>query len=128
MECLAPFQPLAMKAYYCPIDTALNFHQANKLIEGLKPDILITHEEYLSPPRTYPQRVELVIDYPSVQKMSTGSVITLKLKRAFTSAEMDPILASEVEPTVRDESGTIASTITATLDMMNNKYHLVKVS
>lgn len=128
LECLAPFQPLAMKAFYCPIDTALNFHQANKLIKDLKPDVLVTHEEYLQPPRAYPHRTDLVIDYPSVQKMGVGSVLTLKLKRTMATAMMDPILASEVEPTVRDESGTIAATITATLDTTNNKYKLVKPS
>ncbi|CAL8143878.1 unnamed protein product [Orchesella dallaii] len=128
LECLAPFQPLAMKAFYCPIDTSLNFHQANKLIKDLKPDMLITHEEYLASPRAFPHRVDLVLDYPAVQKLSTGSVINLKLKRSVATAVMDPILASEVEPVVRDESGTIASTITATLDTTNNKYKLVKPS
>lgn len=30
LDALAPFQPLAMKAYHCPIDTSLNFSQVTK--------------------------------------------------------------------------------------------------
>lgn len=38
-----------MKTFYCPIDTSLNFQQANKLIKELKPTILVTPEPYTKP-------------------------------------------------------------------------------
>lgn len=46
LQALRPFQPLAMKSYYCPIDTSLNFSQANKLIKEMKPSLLVLPESY----------------------------------------------------------------------------------
>lgn len=62
LEALAPYQPLAMKNIHCPIDTSLNFNQANKLIRELKPSTLVVPECYTHPPPAFPQRTELVID------------------------------------------------------------------
>ncbi|XP_041975662.1 integrator complex subunit 9 [Aricia agestis] len=45
-EALAPFQPLAMKAFHCPIDTSLNYSQANKLVRELRPRELALPEQY----------------------------------------------------------------------------------
>ncbi|XP_034833987.1 integrator complex subunit 9 [Maniola hyperantus] len=45
-EALAPFQPLAMKAFHCPIDTSLNFSQAAKLVRELRPRELALPEQY----------------------------------------------------------------------------------
>jgi integrator complex subunit 9 len=61
-EALAPFQPLSMKAVHCPIDTSLNFTQANKLIRDLKPDNLVIPERYVQAPITAPHRTDLVIE------------------------------------------------------------------
>uniref|UniRef100_A0A8K9V6T9 Integrator complex subunit 9 n=1 Tax=Oncorhynchus mykiss TaxID=8022 RepID=A0A8K9V6T9_ONCMY len=33
LDAVAPYQPLAMKCVYCPIDTRLNFHQVSKLVK-----------------------------------------------------------------------------------------------
>lgn len=33
---MAPYQPLAMKCVYCPIDTRLNFHQVSKLLKEVQ--------------------------------------------------------------------------------------------
>lgn len=62
LEALAPFQPIAMRAVHCAIDTSLNFTQANKLIRELKPLTLILPECYTQPPATHPNRTELVIE------------------------------------------------------------------
>jgi integrator complex subunit 9 len=127
IECLAPYQPLAMKAIYCPIDTSLNFQQTNKLLKELKPNLLVTHEEYLNPPRNHPHRTEFVIDYSNVEKIRPGSVLDIKLEKKSAAAMMDPLLAGDIEPNVREGMDAAASTITATLDNMNNKYRLLKV-
>ncbi|XP_049875864.1 integrator complex subunit 9 [Pectinophora gossypiella] len=54
-EALAPFQPLQMKAFHCPIDTSLNYSQANKLVRELRPRELALPEQYAAagagPPR-----------------------------------------------------------------------------
>lgn len=62
LDALAPFQPLAMKAVHCPIDTSLNFTQANKLIRDLKPEHLVIPECYTQPPLTALHRMDLVIE------------------------------------------------------------------
>ena len=45
-QALAPFQPMAMKVVYCPIDTSLNFTQAKKLIRDAKPARLVIPPVY----------------------------------------------------------------------------------
>lgn len=65
MDALAPFQPLAMKAVHCPIDTSLNFTQANKLIRELKPGTLAVPQPYTIPPPAHAHRTDLVIDQVS---------------------------------------------------------------
>uniref|UniRef100_A0A4W5NH06 Integrator complex subunit 9 n=1 Tax=Hucho hucho TaxID=62062 RepID=A0A4W5NH06_9TELE len=45
LDALAPYQPLAMKCVYCPIDTRLNFHQVSKLLKEV--EVLNTHLELL---------------------------------------------------------------------------------
>lgn len=62
---LAPFQPLAMKAIYCPIETSLNFQQANKLLKDLKPGNIVIPESYTQPPTMAPHKTDLVIDQVS---------------------------------------------------------------
>lgn len=65
---LAPFQPLAMKTIYCPIETSLNFQQANKLLKDLKPGNIVIPESYTQPPIMAPHKTDLVID-----QVSTGN-------------------------------------------------------
>lgn len=62
LEALAPFQPLSMKAMHCPIDTSMNFTQANKMIKDLKPAVLILPERYAIPPTGFGHKNEFVID------------------------------------------------------------------
>jgi len=62
---LAPFQPLAMKAIYCPIETSLNFQQANNLLKDLKPGNIVIPESYTQPPTMAPHKTDLVIDQVS---------------------------------------------------------------
>lgn len=66
LQALAPFQPLAMKAIYCPIETSLNFQQANKLLKELKPGRIVVPESYTQPPMMAPYKIDLVIDQPTV--------------------------------------------------------------
>lgn len=62
LQALAPYQPLAMKAIYCPIETSLNFQQANKLLKELKPGIVVIPESYTQPPAIAPHKPELIIE------------------------------------------------------------------
>lgn len=54
-----------MKAIYCPIETSLNFQQANKLLKDLKPGNIVIPESYTQPPTMAPHKTDLVIDQVS---------------------------------------------------------------
>lgn len=62
LQALAPYQPLAMKSIYCPIETSLNFQQANKLLKELKPEIIVIPECYTQPPAIAPHKSDLIIE------------------------------------------------------------------
>lgn len=65
IDALAPYQPLQMKVAHCAIDTSLNFKQANKLIQELKPATLVVPECYTQPPTLAPTLTDLVIENSS---------------------------------------------------------------
>jgi len=45
---LAPFQTLAMRVVYCPIDPRLNFQEASNLIKEIQPKQIVTHSSYIT--------------------------------------------------------------------------------
>jgi integrator complex subunit 9 len=49
MQLLAPFQPLAMKSFFCPIDPRLNFQEANRVLDSLRVPTVVTAGVYLEP-------------------------------------------------------------------------------
>ncbi len=51
-----------MRVAHCPIDTALNFVQARKLVRDLKPGCLVLPECYTRPPASAPGRTDLTIE------------------------------------------------------------------
>ena len=124
LEALAPFQPLAMKAVHCPIDTSLNFTQANKLIRDLKPGTLVLPESYTVPPISAPHRVDLVIetDKPMIS-FKRDEVLTLPLKRKQARVELRPELAEFLLPT-EVRTGVCLATVTGRLEVKDNKYAL----
>ncbi|GAV00867.1 hypothetical protein RvY_11655-2 [Ramazzottius varieornatus] len=46
-ELVAPYQPLAMKVQYLPMDTRLNLTQLSKVLGATEPKMVILHEKYL---------------------------------------------------------------------------------
>jgi hypothetical protein len=126
LEALAPFQPLAMKAVHCPIDTSLNFTQANKLIRDLKPGTLVLPESYTQPPVTAPHRIDLVVetDRPIIS-FKRDEVLTLPLKRKQGRVELSPELAEFLLPS-EVRTGVSLSTLTGGLQVKDNK-HILKV-
>ncbi|PNF25606.1 Integrator complex subunit 9 [Cryptotermes secundus] len=126
LEALAPFQPLAMKAVHCPIDTSLNFTQANKLIRDLRPGTLVLPESYTLPPVTAPHRIDLVVetDRPIIS-FKRDEVLTLPLKRRQGRVELSPELAEFLLPS-EVRTGVSLSTLTGGLQVKDNK-HILKV-
>uniref|UniRef100_A0A1B6CJW2 Beta-Casp domain-containing protein n=1 Tax=Clastoptera arizonana TaxID=38151 RepID=A0A1B6CJW2_9HEMI len=124
-EALAPFQPVAMKIHHCPIDTSLNFTQANKLIRDLKPQVLILPECYTQPPLNHPQRNDLIVEHGDrkVMTVKRGEVLTLPLKRKREKVQLSPELANELKP-VEVKSGINLATLTGVLNIKNNQYEV----
>jgi integrator complex subunit 9 len=126
LEALAPFQPLAMKAVHCPIDTSLNFTQANKLIRDLRPGTLVLPESYTLPPVTAPHRIDLVVetDRPIIS-FKRDEVLTLPLKRKQGRVELSPELAEFLLPS-EVRTGVSLTTLTGGLQVKDSK-HILKV-
>ncbi|KAK6166595.1 hypothetical protein SNE40_023250 [Patella caerulea] len=124
LEALGPFQPVAMRVCYCPIDTSLNFSQANKLIKDLRPLHLVVAESYTVPPIMASRRTDLVIDWePSPFTYKRGQVLSLPVKRKFESVEIDSELAAKMEP-VEVKAGSAITMITGSLNVRDNVYIL----
>ncbi|XP_018344280.1 PREDICTED: integrator complex subunit 9 [Trachymyrmex septentrionalis] len=129
LEALAPFQPLSMKAVHCPIDTSLNFTQANKLIRDLKPEHLVIPEVYTQPPGMAPHRTDLVIESIGEKPLITfkrGEVIKLPLKRKKGRVFIEPELASNIVPSEVRPGLSLAS-VTGELDVKDNVYTIKNV-
>ncbi|XP_076045376.1 integrator complex subunit 9 isoform X2 [Oratosquilla oratoria] len=124
MDALAPFQPLAIRPIYCPIDTSLNFIQARKLISDLKPGTLVVPEVYLQPPACAPQRTDLVLTLDEAPvTYNECQVVSLGVRRTLETMSVSPDVALALNPvTVRP--GLNASTITAALHVHDNKFTL----
>ncbi|XP_052813057.1 integrator complex subunit 9-like isoform X2 [Mya arenaria] len=124
LDALGPFQPLQMRVCYCPIDTSLSFSQANKLIRDLRPQHLVVPETYITPPPSVTQRPDLVINSElSPITYKQGEVITLPVKRKYECIEIDPKLASSLDP-VEIKPGSAVSMVNASLVVKDNKYIL----
>ncbi|RWS27634.1 cleavage and polyadenylation specificity factor-like protein [Leptotrombidium deliense] len=125
LEALLPYQPLAMKVAYCPIDTSLSFSQANKLIRELKPHTLIMPHQYTSPPLLQKHRTDLVIDSGEFKTIvyRRNETIKVSLKRRFERIEIDSDLAASLTP-VEIRPGFSMATITGVLVAKDNKFRV----
>lgn len=110
-----------MKILHCPIDTSLNFTQANKLIRDLKPGALVVPHCYTLPPVTAPNRTDLVIDTSDrpVLTFKKGEVLTLPIKRKKSRVYIDPNIASKLFPR-EIKAGVNLCSITGHLEVKDN--------
>ena len=124
LEALAPFQPLTIRSFYCPIDTSLNYNQARKLINDLKPGNVVVPDAYLRPPVSAPHRTDLVLDLDETPiTYSEHQVISLGLQRKLETASLSPDLALSLNP-VTIRPGLNTATVSAVLHVQDNKYVL----
>ena len=125
LDALAPFQPLAMKAYFTPIDTSLSFANANKLIPDLRPKRIVVAEPYTRPPAYPPHRTDLCINgdfAPLAYKR--GHVVKVNVEKTFEKVELHPDLAVHLRP-AEVKSGVFASSLSAELIVKDNKATLL---
>lgn len=124
MEALAPYQPLAMKAVYCPIDTRLNFMQVSKLLKDLQPLHIVCPEQYTQPPPTQAHRSDLVVDsQPPPLPYRRADVISLPVKRHYERIEIAPELADSLIP-MEIKPGVAVATVVGSLSTRDNKHTL----
>ncbi|XP_055601652.1 integrator complex subunit 9 [Uranotaenia lowii] len=126
LQALAPYQPLSIKTVYCPIETSLNFQQANKLIKELKPGVLVIPENYTQPPPIAPHKIDLVIDQipdKMIIKFKRGEVIKLPLKRKRSRIYLDPQIARSLVPH-EVQPGVSITTLTGVLQVKDNIHDL----
>ncbi|XP_037064169.1 integrator complex subunit 9 [Peromyscus leucopus] len=91
LEALAPYQPLAMKCIYCPIDTRLNFIQVAKLLKEVQPLHVVCPEQYTQPPPAQAHRMDLMIDcQPPPMSYRRAEVLALPFKRRYEKIEIMP--------------------------------------
>lgn len=129
-EALAPYQPLNLKVSFTPIDTSLNFGQANKVIQEMNPRILLAPNAYTSPPASMPHRNDLVLEAgknpvtgvsSSVFSFSSGQTIKLPIRRNFARISLDPELSTTLMPT-EVKPGVAIATVTGYLDGKDNTF------
>ncbi|XP_036169433.1 integrator complex subunit 9 isoform X2 [Myotis myotis] len=124
LEALAPYQPLAMKCIYCPIDTRLNFIQVSKLLKEVQPLHVVCPEQYTQPPPAQAHRMDLMIDcQPPPMSYRRAEVLALPFKRRYEKIEIMPELADSLVP-MEMKPGVSLATVSAVLHTKDNKHAL----
>ncbi|EDV20372.1 uncharacterized protein TRIADDRAFT_32062, partial [Trichoplax adhaerens] len=123
-DALAPFQPLSMKAFYCPIDHRLNFNQVNKLLQDIKPQRLVLPESYVRPYDAFGRRIEHYVNASvPTHPYNKGDVLALPLKRQYEKVVISNELASQLHLSEVNNSTLIAS-VRGSLHVCDNKHTL----
>uniref|UniRef100_A0A3B3DJD3 Integrator complex subunit 9 n=1 Tax=Oryzias melastigma TaxID=30732 RepID=A0A3B3DJD3_ORYME len=124
LDALAPYQPLAMKCVYCPIDTRLNFHQVAKLLKEVQPLHVVCPEQYTQPPMTQSHRSDLMLELqPPPMPYRRCSVLNLPFRRRYERVYILPELAQSLVPT-EVKPGVSIATVSAVLHSKDNKHTL----
>lgn len=123
-QVLAPYQPLAMKAFWCPIDPRLDFSQAKRLIRDLQPRHTVIPEAYLYSPLTMPQRTDLQLELEGpVSTFTRCDAVSLNLDAKFTKATVASELAASLVPH-EIHPGVAAATVQGSLHSYDNRHTL----
>uniref|UniRef100_A0A8C9YPH6 Integrator complex subunit 9 n=1 Tax=Sander lucioperca TaxID=283035 RepID=A0A8C9YPH6_SANLU len=127
LDALAPYQPLAMKCVYCPIDTRLNFHQVSKLLKEVQPLHVVCPEQYTQPPLTQSHRSDLMLELqPPPMPYRRCSVLNLPFRRRYERVYILPELANSLVPS-EIKPGVSMATVSAVLHSKDNKHTLQSV-
>ncbi|KAG7316442.1 hypothetical protein KOW79_019983 [Hemibagrus wyckioides] len=124
LDALAPYQPLAMKCVYCPIDTRLNFHQVSKLLKEVQPLHVVCPEQYTQPPPSQSHRSDLMLELqPPPLPYSRCSVLNLPFHRTYERVQLLPELAKTLVPS-EIKPGISVANVSAVLQSKDNKHVL----
>uniref|UniRef100_A0AAZ3R1U3 Uncharacterized protein n=1 Tax=Oncorhynchus tshawytscha TaxID=74940 RepID=A0AAZ3R1U3_ONCTS len=124
LNAVAPYQPLAMKCVYCPIDTRLNFHQVSKLLTEVQPLHVVYPEQYTQPPPTQSHCSDLMLELqPPPMPYRRCSVLGLPFRRRWERIQLLPELAKSLVPS-EIKPGISVATVSAVLQSKDNKHML----
>uniref|UniRef100_A0A8C5I4G7 Integrator complex subunit 9 n=1 Tax=Gouania willdenowi TaxID=441366 RepID=A0A8C5I4G7_GOUWI len=124
LDALAPYQPLAMKCVYCPIDTRLNFHQVSKLLKEVQPLHVVCPDQYTQPPPSQSHRSDLMLELqPPPMPYRRCSVLNLPFRRCYERVYILPELANSLVPSELKPGVSVAN-VSAILHSKDNKHTL----
>ncbi|KAJ8356645.1 hypothetical protein SKAU_G00194390 [Synaphobranchus kaupii] len=124
LDALAPYQPLAMKCVYCPIDTRLNFHQVTKLLKEVQPLHVVCPQQYSQPPPSQAHRSDLMLELqPPPMPYRRCAVLGLPFRRRYERIQLLPELAKSLVPSAV-KPGISVATVSAVLQSKDNKHIL----
>ena len=138
-EALAPFQPLAMRHFNCPIDTCINYSQGYKLLQEMKPKNLIIPDRYTKPPTHLGvSRTDSVLDTTPLTPLKyrdgehdphpSPSTLHLPLPPpTHLPASLSPALASSLRPVPLTPSSALAASLSAVLTESDGVFTLRSV-
>ena len=121
---LAPFLPMAMRSYFCPIDPSINFSQASKLIKDIRPKTVVTSPTYLRAPVSHPNRTDLVLvsDAKAVE-LGIGETINFAEPQTSITVELssDQLESLNMQPLKTTDGYQLVSHISGVLKARDNK-------
>ena len=126
LEALAPYQPLAIKVCFTPIDTSLNYQQVNTILADLQPKNLLVPHTYTAAPEMMKHRADLVINAPkecTLLPFKRLDSVTVSLNRRFAKIILDSEISNHLTP-VELKPGIALATVTGLLDAKNNTFKL----
>ena len=125
---LAPFLPMAMRSYFCPIDPSINFSQASKLIKDIRPKMVVTSPTYLKPPTSHPNRTDLVlVSDAKVVELGIGETVNLAEPQTSITVELsaDQLESLNMQPLKTTDGYQLVSHISGILKARDNKPTLI---
>lgn len=130
VDALAPFQPLAMKFVHCPIDTSLNYAQANKLLREIKPAKIVLPDSYPSFSAPGPYRPDIAIEKPTntteIYSIRRGEFLSLPIKRQKLSSTLSFDMSLNIKPqSIKPDCAL--GTVTGILEAKDNRYSIQTV-
>ncbi|NWZ69397.1 INT9 protein, partial [Acrocephalus arundinaceus] len=122
LDALAPYQPLAMKCVYCPIDTRLNFIQVSKLLKEVQDLSFCSSSE----PVLYRSSSGGWLEWKVPSTTGKAAELTAASAAIFRSQEKSEamiVLADSLVP-LEIKPGISLATVSAVLHTKDNKHVL----
>ncbi|KAL5268236.1 hypothetical protein ACHWQZ_G002186 [Mnemiopsis leidyi] len=121
---LAPFLPMSMRSYFCPIDPSINYSQASKLIKDIRPKTVVTSPTYFRAPVTHPNRCDLVLvsDAPVVE-LGVGETVNLQQPKTSINVELslEQLDQLNMQPLKTSDGYQLVSNVSGMLKARDNK-------